>query len=114
MTCDSPIKDKDGLYGCGARLCRNMRHALTKMKVTRGETEGWICGFLTLLPLKSENYAVEGIRADPSRVHLTAVSSTFPVKAGDVIDTERGVFTVEMELDRFSMRYALTERKDQL
>lgn len=109
MKCDKPLCMKDGLYGCGGRLCRNMRANLSRMKISRDGEEGELCGFITLLPVKNftENYAVAGVRPDKTSVRLTVISSTIPVKAGDTVDDDGTLWTVELPLGdkiRFCLR----------
>ena len=107
MTCQDPIKSKDGLYGCGGRLCRNMRHTLSRMHVTRGTARGELCGFVTLLPVKSftENYAVAGMRTDTTSVRLTVIASTFELQPGDRVEANGRLWEIELALD--NIRYCL-------
>lgn len=117
MTCDKPLCAKDGLYGCGGRLCRNMRHTLSRMIVTRGDISGELCGFITLLPVKNftENYAIAGIRADKSSVRLTVITSTFPLQVGDIVEADGRKWAIEMPFDdniRYCLRAVEEEEED--
>lgn len=122
--CENAIADCTGLAGCGGRLCRNMRHSLSKMDFIRyrtdemGETDtsenpvkGVLCGFITKLRAPSDpSCAVPGIMGDASNVRLTVVSSGMPLEVGDIVSTGEKSYCVQSQLSELPVRFSLLER----
>ncbi len=121
--CETPIADCTGLAGCGGRLCRNMRHALSKMEFTSralnefGEEDGnaevkncTLCGFITKLRSPSDpSCAIPGIMGTASNVRLTVVASSTVLKVGDIIRTGDRSYRVESQLSELPVRFSLIE-----
>lgn len=123
-TCEAPVTGCSGLMGCGGRLCRNMRSAMTKMSISRAVTDelgqpdygnieksGVLCGFITRLPpASSPNLAIPGISSSSSsNVRLTVVASTLSPQAGDIVDCAGEMYTVELQLGGTPTRFSLIE-----
>lgn len=122
--CENPIAACTGLAGCGGRLCRNMRHSLSKMEFVRYETDemgeivasekplkGVLCGFITKLRAPSDpSCAVPGIMGDASNVRLTVVSSGVALRVGDIVRTGEKSYHVQSQLSELPVRFSLIER----
>ncbi len=124
--CENAIADCTGLAGCGGRLCRNMRHSLSRMKFMRylsDESEeakidsepmkGELCGFITKLPSPSDpSYAVPGILGEASNVRLTVVSSSSALKVGDIVCAGEKNYFVQSQLSELPVRFSLFETEE--
>ncbi len=123
--CENPVGGCTGLVGCGGRLCRNMRHALSQMEALcfeRDETgeiisneavKKRICGFITKLPPPSDpDCAIPGIRGTASNVRLTVVSCEAPLKVGDTVIAGEKAYSVQLQLSDLPVRYSLVERAE--
>ncbi len=125
--CEDIIAGCTGLAGCGGRLCRNMRHSLSKMDFLRYPTDemgeanenaspliGKLCGFITKLRSPSDpSYAIPGIMGEASNVRLTVVSSSVALKVGDIVRTEEKNYLVQSQLSELPVRFSLLERAEQ-
>lgn len=125
--CENPVGACTGLMGCGGRLCRNMRHALSPMEVLCFERDEMgeiiseeaekkrICGFITKLPPPSDpDCAIPGIRGTASNVRLTVVSSEVPLKVGDTVMAGDKIYSVQLQLSDLPVRYSLVERAEDI
>ncbi len=117
-TCGNAIAECTGLAGCGGRLCRNMRHALSRMEFVRRVSENEskncvLCGFITKLrPPSDPKYAVPGILGTASNVRLTVVSSSEAPAVGDTVYADGKCYCVQSQLSELPVRFSLIERAD--
>lgn len=123
--CENALMDCTGLAGCGGRLCRNMRHALSKMEFERytlnefgedtGEEpkKGTLCGFITKLsPPSDPAYAIPGILGTASNVRLTVVSSTTALEVNDIVYANGKCYRVQLQLSELPVRFSLVESEE--
>ncbi len=125
--CENAIAQCTGLAGCGGRLCRNMRNALSRMEYLHCEkdemgemlkdtlTKGILCGFITKLrPPSDPSYAVPGILGEASNVRLTVVSSADALQVGDIVLTGDKRYCVQSQLSDLPVRFSLVETEGQI
>lgn len=123
--CDNAIAQCTGLAGCGGRLCRNMRSALSRMEYLHCETDemgerlsdtvirGALCGFITKLrPPSDPSYAVPGILGEASNVRLTVVSCSEALQVGDIVMTGEKSYRVQSQLSDQPVRFSLVETEE--